>query len=66
MSAIRYSENASDIEVYFTYFVDCLRDPRNIGAHDDSLHTENVKHILDDAYDQMKEISSKFYPNIKV
>jgi hypothetical protein len=65
MSAIRYSENADDIEVYFTYFVDCLRDPRNISAHDDSLHTENVKHILDDAYNQMKEISSKFYPNIK-
>ena len=65
MSAIRYSENANDIEVYFSYFVDCLRDPRNISAHDDALHTENVKHILDDAYNEMNFIHKKFYPNIK-
>ncbi len=65
MCAIRYSENAQDIEVYFTYFVDCLRDPKHISAHDDALHTENVKHILDDVYRQMQELSDKFYPNIK-
>lgn len=61
--AIRYSERSKTIEVYFTYFVDCLIDPRKISAQDDALHTENVEAILDDVYSRMEKLTKEFYPD---
>jgi len=60
--AIRYSAKSNIIEVYFTYFVDCLIDPHKISAQDDALHTENVEAILDDVYSRMEKLTNEFYP----
>ena len=65
MTGIRYSERTKTIEVYFTYFVDCLIDPHHLSARDDALHTKNVTHILDDVYERMKDITVKFYPDME-
>ena len=63
MVAIRYSEKSKAIEVYFTYFVDCLIDPHKISAHIDALHTKNVEEILNDVYSRMEDLTQKFYPD---
>ena len=65
MTGIRYSERTKTIEVYFTYFVDCLIDPHHLSARDDALHTKNVEHILDDVYERMKKITVDFYPDME-
>lgn len=63
MIGVRYSEQTQKIEIYFTYFVDCLQDPHNLSPQDDSLHTENVRHILDDVYQRMQILTEQFYPD---
>lgn len=62
MIGIRHSEQTQMIEIYFTYFVDCLQDPHNISPQNDSLHTENVQRILDDVYERMEKLTEEFYP----
>ena len=62
---IRYSELSSKLEVYFSYFVDCLKDPIELKKGIDQLHTEHVEKILDDVYLKMSEITKKYYPAIK-
>jgi len=62
---IRYSQLSSRIEIYFSYFVDCLKDPIELKKGIDSLHAEHVKRILDDVYLEMQEISKKYYPGVK-
>ena len=62
---IRYSELSSKLEIYFSYFVDCLKDPIELKSGVDALHTEHVKKILDDVYLQLQDISKKYYPGTK-
>jgi len=60
---IRYSEMSGNIEVYFSYFCDCLKDPQEATLGINSLHREHVEKILDDVYENLKWISSDFYSN---
>jgi len=62
---IRFSELSSKLEIYFSYFVDCLKDPIELKSGVDSLHAEHVKKILDDVYLQLENISKKYYPGTK-
>ena len=62
---IRYSELSEKLEVYFSYFVDCTKDPKEATLGINSLHKEHVEKILDDVYDNLQEITKKFYPRSK-
>ncbi len=62
---IRYSELSSKLEIYFSYFVDCLKDPIELKSGVDALHAEHVKKILDDVYLQLEDIKEKYYPGTK-
>ncbi len=62
---IRYSELSSKLEVYLAYFVDALIDSIELKKNTDTLHTEHVKKILDDAYTRMEQITKDYYPGSK-
>jgi len=65
LTGIRYSDLSSKLEVYFSYFVDCMKDPIELKKGIDQLHTEHVKVILDDVYKRMSGITEKYYPGTK-
>ena len=65
LTGIRYSDLSSRLEVYFSYFVDCLKSPLELQSGIDVLHADNVKNILDDVYERMSDITNKFYPGTK-
>jgi len=58
---IRFSELSENLEIYFSYFCDCLKDPKQATLGINSLHKEHVDKILDDAYDSLKWITTDFY-----
>ena len=60
--SIRYSEMSEKLEVYFSYFCDCIKDPKEATLGINSLHKEHVEHILDDAYENLQWITNDFYP----
>ncbi len=62
---IRYSELSSKLEIYFSYFVDCLKDPIELKKGIDALHAEHVKKILDDTFDRLQDITNRYYPGSK-
>ena len=59
---IRYSELSEKLEVYFSYFCDCVKDPKEATLGINSLHKEHVERILDDAYENLQWITDDFYP----
>ena len=60
---IRYSELTQNLEIYFSYFVDCTKDPKETTQPINSLHKEHVEKILDDVYDTLStNTMSRFYP----
>lgn len=59
---IRYSELSKKLEVYFSYFCDCVKDPKEATLGINSLHKEHVEKILDDVYENLQWITSDFYP----
>ena len=59
------SDLSSKLEVYFAYFVDCLKSPLELQSGIDALHADNVKNVLDDVYERMSDITNKFYPGTK-
>ena len=56
---VRYGEQLKNVEVYFSYYVDCLKSPEELDSQHDALHTENVKKILDDAHARLEEVNKK-------
>ena len=62
---IRYSELSEKLEIYFSYFCDCIKDPKEATLGINSLHKEHVEKILDDAYDNLQSITKQFYPHSK-
>jgi hypothetical protein len=61
---VRYGEQLKNVEIYFSYYVDCLKSPEELDSQHDALHTENVKEILDDVYERLEEINKKYYPRL--
>ena len=60
---IRYSELTENLEIYFSYFVDCTKDPKETTQPINSLHKEHVEKILDDVYDTLSTNDmNRFYP----
>ena len=59
---VRFSEMSETLDVYFSYFVDCLKDPKNATLGINSLHNDHVKQILDDVYENLQWINKSFYP----
>jgi hypothetical protein len=59
---IRFSELSENLEIYFSYFCDCLKDPKQATLGINSLHKEHVEKILDDAYLSLQWITKDFYP----
>ena len=65
-TGIRYSELTENLELYFSYFVDCKKDPQETTQPINSLHKEHVEKILDDVYDSLSLDNMKqFYPQSK-
>ena len=62
---VRYGEQLDNVEVYFSYYVDCLKSPTELDSQHDALHTENVKIILDDVYHRLEEVNKKYYPRLQ-
>ncbi len=62
---IRFSELSKNLEIYFSYFCDCKKDPKEATLGINSLHKEHVESILDDVYDQLHWITKRFYPRSK-
>ena len=62
---VRYGEQLKNVEVYFSYYVDCLKSPEELDSQHDALHTENVKKILDDAHARLEEVNKKYYPRLQ-
>ena len=60
---VRFSELSKNLEIYFSYFCDCLKDPKQATLGINSFHKEHVEKILDDAYDNLKWITKNFYPS---
>jgi hypothetical protein len=60
---IRYSELTENLEIYFSYFCDCKKDPKETTLGINSLHKEHVEKILDDVYETLSSNNMKrFYP----
>ena len=59
---IRYSELSEKLEIYFSYFCDCVKDPKEATLGINSLHKEHVEGILDDVYENLQWITNDFYP----
>ena len=60
---IRYSELTENLEMYFSYFCDCKKDPKETTLGINSLHKEHVEQILDDVYDTISSNDmARFYP----
>ena len=62
---VRYGEQLKNVEVYLSYYVDCLKSPEELDSQHDALHTEDVKKILDDAYQRLEEVNKKYYPRLQ-
>ena len=62
---IRYGEQLNNVEVYFSYYVDCLKSPAELDSQHDALHTENIKKILDDVYHRLEGVNQKYYPRLE-
>mgnify|MGYP005634142471 FL=1 len=62
---VRYSELSENLEIYFSYFVDCVKDPKEATLGINSLHKEHVEKILDDVYENLQDITKKYYPRSK-
>ena len=62
---VRYGEQLKNVEVYFSYYVDCLKSPMDLDSQHDSLHAEDVKKILDDVYERLEEVDKKYYPRLQ-
>jgi len=60
IAAIRYSDVTGQLEFYFSYYADCLKDPKEAVKGINVLHSEHVKMILDDAYERLEKIGNKF------
>jgi len=62
LTAVRFSELSSNLEIYFSYFCDCLKGPHEATLGINSLHDDHVRTILDDAYESLKWITKDLYP----
>jgi len=59
---VRFSEMSDTLDVYCSYFVDCLKDPQEATLSINSLHKDHVQQLLDDVYENLEWISNEFYP----
>jgi len=60
---IRYSELTRNLEMYFSYFCDCKKDPKETTLGINSLHKEHVEQILDDVFETISSPTmARFYP----
>jgi len=63
---IRFSEITKNLEIYFSYFCDCKKNPNETTLGINSLHKEHVEKILDDAYNSLSSNNIKrFFPRSK-
>lgn len=56
----RYSEKSQQLELYFTYFVDCILNPLEVSRGINAISRDDVKIILADAIKKIKEFSQVY------
>ena len=64
---LRYGQQSKKLEVYFSYFIDCLKNPHVVAKQTYSLTESHMEKILDDVYSRLTDsIITKLYTDQKM